>query len=65
MKINPNAFVYAYREKVLFIIMKQKEDGSLGEYIYVTYRDMWERIKNYGSGLRALNLIPISDNVFY
>ena len=41
----------------------QDEAGNPGEYTWLTYKEFWERVQDFGSGLLHLNLVAESYGV--
>ncbi|KAK8803494.1 hypothetical protein WA158_001188 [Blastocystis sp. Blastoise] len=48
-RLSPNGPCYGYRPVV---------DGVAQDYKWETFNEFWERIQNFGSGLKYLNLVP-------
>ena len=46
-----------------FLFHVKDSEGNPGDYQWLTYNEVWERVQDFGSGLLGLNLVTESYGV--
>lgn len=66
LRLYPENNCYGYRPDayfLMFIHSLQLGDDKFGKYKWYTYKEVWERIQDFGSGIKGMELTTF-DSVY-